>query len=71
MISRTRWARLTRSDADGVQLSLFGFCDQQRDFAFDVSAGFELFENFPSATAQEFFMEFGNFAGDDDVAVAT
>ena len=52
----------------GRQLLLFGFGDQERDFAFDVSSGFELFENFSGATAQEFFVDLRDLAGDDHVA---
>src|SRR6266404_617125 len=40
----------------GRGCSLFGFGDQERDFAFYVSSGFELSENLSRAPAQELFM---------------
>ena len=51
----------------GRSCSLFGFRNQERNFAFDVSSGFELFENFSRAAAQEFFVDLGYLAGDDHV----
>src|ERR1700730_7732435 len=40
----------------GRGCSLFGFGDEERDFAFYVSSGFELSENLSRAPAQELFM---------------
>ena len=67
MISRTRWATLTVGGR-GSQVLALRLRDQQRDFAFDVSSGFELIQNFSGATAQEFFVNLRHFARDHHVA---
>src|ERR1019366_6418743 len=54
----------------GRSCPLYGFRDQQRDFAFDLSSRFQLIQNFFGPPAEEFFVKLGHLAGDDHVAVA-
>src|SRR5208282_1864310 len=52
----------------GRRRSLLSFGDEQCDFAFDISAGFELLENFSGAPTQKFFVNLRYFARDHHVA---
>ncbi len=49
--------------------ALLGLRNQQSNLAFNVSSGFELFENFSGTPTQEFFVNLGHLTRDDDVAV--